>query len=147
MEALFDRPPFYVNHWSKICFILVCLQKDKIMRWRTELSSFDFDIVYRCGEKNIPADALSRFKCLSMSTGKLRDVHESLCHPGETRMAHFVKVRNFPFSDDQGSYDRTCLRARKGHPCSLKGANGQKNFVDKLPFQNHLAQHALKLLA
>ena len=45
------------------------------MRWRTELSSFDFDIVCRCGEKNIPADALSRVKYLSMSTGKLRDVH------------------------------------------------------------------------
>ena len=36
-----------------------------------------------------------------MSVDKLRDVHESLCHPGETRMAHFVKVRNLPFSIDQ----------------------------------------------
>ena len=71
------------------------------MRWRIELSTFDLDIVYRCGEENIPADALSRGKCLSMSIDKLRDVHESLCHPGETRMAHFVKVRNLPFSVDQ----------------------------------------------
>ena len=36
----------------------------------------------------------------------------------------------------------------KGHSRSLKGANEQKkNFVDKLPFSNRLAQHALKLLA
>ena len=57
--------------------------------------------LYRCGKENIPADALSSVKCLSMSIDKLRDVHESLCHPDETRMAHFVKVRNLPFSIDQ----------------------------------------------
>ena len=85
---------FNTKHHGKI-------KNDKIMRWRIELSTFDFDIVYRCGEENIPADALSRVKCLSMSIDKLRDVHESLCHPGETRMAHFVKVRNLPFSIDQ----------------------------------------------
>ena len=52
------------------------------MRWRTELSTFGFDIYYRCGEENITADALSRVKRLSMSLDKLRDVHESVCHPG-----------------------------------------------------------------
>ena len=71
------------------------------MRWRIELSTFRFDIVYRSGQENIPTDAVSRIKCFSMSIDKLRDVHESLCHPGETRMAHFVKVRNLRFSIDQ----------------------------------------------
>ena len=33
------------------------LKNHKIMRWQIELSIFDFDIVYRCGEENIPADA------------------------------------------------------------------------------------------
>ena len=33
----------------------------------------------------------------------------------------------------------------KGHSRSLKGANEQANFVDKLPFPDRLAQHALKL--
>ena len=60
------------------------IKNDKIMRWRIELSTFDFDIVFRCGEENISADALSRVKCLSMNIDKLRNVHESLCHPCET---------------------------------------------------------------
>ena len=46
-----------------------------------------------------------------------------------------------------GRHDRTCQRARKDHPRSLKEANEQKNVVHKLPFLNRLAQHALKLLA
>ena len=36
-----------------------------------------------------------------MSIDKLSNAHESLCHPDETQMAHFVKVRNLPFSIDQ----------------------------------------------
>ena len=85
---------FNTKHHGKI-------KSDKIMRWRIELSTFHFDIVYRSGQENIPADALSRIKCFSMSIDTLRDVHESLCHPGETWMAHFVRVRNLPFSIDQ----------------------------------------------
>ena len=48
---------------------------------------------------------------------------------------------------NQGRHDRTCLRARKGHSRSLKSADEQKIFVDKLPFLSHLAQHTFKLLA
>ena len=29
------------------------IKNDKIMRWRIELSTFDFGIVYCCGEENI----------------------------------------------------------------------------------------------
>ena len=39
------------------------------------------------------------------------------------------------------------LRARNVHSRSLKSANEQKIFVDKLPFLSRLAQHTLKLLA
>ena len=46
-----------------------------------------------------------------------------------------------------GRHERTCYRARKGHSRSLKSANEQKIFVDKLPFPSCLAQHVLKLLA
>ena len=51
---------FNTKHSEKIKY-------DKIMRWRIELSTgtFDFDIIYYCGEENIPADTLSRIKCLN----------------------------------------------------------------------------------
>jgi len=93
------------------------IKNDKIMRWRIELSTYDFDILYRCGAENITADALSRIRCLSMSIDKLRDIHESLCHPGETRLAHFVKVRNLPFSLDQiRQVIRTCKACAECKP-------------------------------
>ena len=86
---------FNTKHSGKI-------KNDKIMRWRIELSTYDFDIIYRCGEENIPADALSRLNCVTMNLKKLQDLHSSLCHPGvTTRLAHFVKQRNLPFSLDQ----------------------------------------------
>ncbi|KAL1454481.1 hypothetical protein WDU94_010725 [Cyamophila willieti] len=44
---------FQQKHKSKI-------KNEKIVRWRLELSCFNFDIVYRPGSENAPADALSR---------------------------------------------------------------------------------------
>jgi len=41
------------------------------MRWQI--------VIYR-----FPADTLSQIKCFSLSIDKIRDVHESLCHPGKT---------------------------------------------------------------
>ena len=32
------------------------------------------------------------------SESKLREIHNSLCHPGVTRMYHFIKTRNLPYS-------------------------------------------------
>ena len=71
------------------------------MHWKIELRTYDFDIIYRCGEENIPADALSRLNCVTMNLGKLQDLHNSLCHLGVIRFAHFVKQRNLAFSLDQ----------------------------------------------
>ena len=85
---------FNTKHSGKI-------KHDKIMRWRIELSNYDFDIIYRCGEENITADTLSPLNCVTMNLKKLQDMHNSLCHPGVTRWAHFVKQRNLPFSLDQ----------------------------------------------
>ena len=36
-----------------------------------------------------------------MNLKKLQDLHNFLCHPGVTRLVHFVKQRNLPFSLDQ----------------------------------------------
>ena len=85
---------FNTKHSGKI-------KKDKIMRWRIELSTYDFAIIYRCGEENIPGDTLSRLNCETMNLKKQQNLHNSLCRPGVTRLAHFVKQRNLPFSLDQ----------------------------------------------
>ena len=69
------------------------IKNEKIMRWRTELSCYSFDIVYRPGSENISADTLSRAYCATtyLPHSDLNQLHNSLCHPGVTRMYHFVK--------------------------------------------------------
>ena len=65
-----------------------------------ELSCFDFDIVYRPGRDNVAPDALSRSSCSSVysDSRSLFELHDSLCHPGVTRMYNFVKSKKLPYS-------------------------------------------------
>lgn len=35
---------------------------DKIVRWKLQLSEFDYEIVYKPGKQNVVADALSRIQ-------------------------------------------------------------------------------------
>lgn len=81
---------FHRKHSSKI-------KNEKIQRWKLELSCFSYDIIYRPGRSNEAADAFSRI-CGTTSSNKLFDLHQSLCHPGITRMYHLVRHRNLPFS-------------------------------------------------
>ncbi len=75
------------------------------------------DIVYRAGEENIPADALSRMKIMSLTIDKLYELHKSLCHPGVARMAHFVKSRNLPFSvEDVKRMTQACKECQECKP-------------------------------
>jgi transposase InsO family protein len=93
------------------------IKNDKVMRWRIELSMYDFDIVYRAGEENIPADALSRMKIMSLTIDKLYELHKSLCHPGVARMVHFVKSRNLPFSvEDVKRMTQACKECQECKP-------------------------------
>lgn len=76
------------------------IKNDKIERWRLELSCYSFDILYREGKQNIPADTLSRL-CSIWNNPKskvLLRIHESLCHPGITRMYHYVKSKHLDFT-------------------------------------------------
>ena len=82
------------KHKSKI-------KNDKISRWRVELSQYKFDIAYCLGKDNIAADALSRLAATTNSLKELHDIHEKLCHPGVTRLIHFVRSKNLPFSQAQ----------------------------------------------
>ena len=80
-----------LKHRSKI-------KNEKVERWRIELSIFNFDIVYRPGKDNTAADMFSRAVCSSLKSTDLHDLHTALCHPGVTRMIHFVRSRNLPHS-------------------------------------------------
>ena len=77
------------------------IKNNKIQRWRMELGCYEYDIMYRPGRNNISADALSRAYCGAISKASLSDIHVSLCHPGITRLTHFVKIRNLPYSIEE----------------------------------------------
>ncbi|KRZ44323.1 Retrovirus-related Pol polyprotein from transposon 17.6 [Trichinella pseudospiralis] len=77
------------------------IKNDKIMRWKIELSCYDFDIIHRPGKDNVTPDALSRTFCSMASHDHcrhLQQLHDKLCHPGITRLYHFVRSKNLPYS-------------------------------------------------
>lgn len=73
------------------------IKNEKIERWRLELSCFKYDIIYRPGKENKVADALTRV-CAHMDLNNLKTIHENLCHPGITRMNHWTRSKNLPYS-------------------------------------------------
>ena len=87
------------------------IKNDKIQGWRLELGAFSYSIRYRPGKKNAAPDALTRAFCASTNTSpSLMDIHTGLCHPGVTRMLHFVRSKNLPFSTDD--VKKTCASCR-----------------------------------
>ena len=101
------------------------IKNDKIQRWRMELSCYSYDIEHKPGVENIPADTFSRNICAGISnTHQLYTLHESLCHPGVTRMFHFVKVRNLPYSmDEVRQVTRDCQICAQNKPKFQKSSN------------------------
>ena len=75
-------------------------KNDKLQRWKIELSAYQFEIQYRPGRLNASADALSRPHAAAISPTllSLQNLHAELCHPGVTRLLHYVKAKNLPFS-------------------------------------------------
>ena len=78
------------------------IKNNKIQGWRLELASYGYTIQYRPGRENVGPDTLTRAICASMtnSLSKLSDIHDRLCHPGVTRLLHFVRTKNLPYSTD-----------------------------------------------
>ena len=70
-------------------------------RHKGKIKCFCFDIVYRPGRDNVPADTLSRATCAMAPAESLFKLHEALCHPGVTRLNHFVRTKNLPYSLDE----------------------------------------------
>ena len=124
---------FSSDHSSRI-------KNAKIARWRVELSQFDYNIIYRAGKNNVAADMFTRVYCSSLSSQTLVDLHTSLCHPGVTRLLHFVRSRNLPFSVDDGRrITQACesipSTTRRGHLFSLEKIRKDKAtkvFIDKV---------------
>lgn len=118
---------FNLNHSSKI-------KNDKIMRWRLELSCYSFDIVYRPGRDNIVADTLSRI-CGASDTRHLFSLHQALCHPGITRMFHWVRSKNLPYSlDDVKKMTSACPTCAEIKPRFFKPQN-QHLIKATMPFE------------
>ncbi|KRY71587.1 Pro-Pol polyprotein [Trichinella pseudospiralis] len=77
------------------------IKNDKLMRWKVELFCYDFDIIHRPGKDNVTPDTLSRTFCSMASHDyrrHLQQLHDKLCHPGITRLYHFVRSKNLPYS-------------------------------------------------
>ena len=66
--------------------------------------------MYCLGAENVPPDTLSRTFCAPALSGMdLGELHNLLCHPGVTRMFHFVKSRNLPYSiEDMRQMTKAC---------------------------------------
>ena len=93
------------------------IKNEKILRWKVELMPYSFDVQHRPGKLNNAADALSRNLCASTSSNKLCELHKSLCHPGITRLLHFVRARNLPYSvDDVRRAVSSCQTCNKCKP-------------------------------
>ena len=73
------------------------IKNSKIQSWRMGLAEFNYTIQYREGKNNIVPDSFTRAYCAAAATN-LEDIHAQLCHLGATRLLHFVKAVNLPFS-------------------------------------------------
>ena len=76
------------------------IKNNKIQSWRLELASFSYTVKYRPGKDNVAPGSFARAFIASMSTSRLSEIHNELGHPGVTRMLHFVRTKNMPFSTE-----------------------------------------------
>ena len=95
------------------------IKNNKIMCWRLELASYSYSIKYRPGPSNVGPDTLTRAFCASVSKAesKLDILHKELCCPGVTRLWHYVRQKNLPYSlEDVKSCCRNCVTCAEVKP-------------------------------
>lgn len=110
---------FDIKHRGKI-------KNEKIERWRLELMPFSYNVIHRPGTFNAAADALSREYCAASPQVDLQRLHISLCHPGVSRLAHFVRTRNLPYSMDEiRQIVSSCSTCRRLKPRFLRPNNAR----------------------
>ena len=86
------------------------IKNNKIQSWRLELASFRYTVKYRPGKNNVTPDSFTRAFIASMSTSSISEINNGLGHPGVTRMLHFVRSKNIPFSTED--VKKTCSTCR-----------------------------------
>ena len=86
------------------------IKNNKIQSWRLELASFSYTVKYRPGKDNVAPDSFTRAFVAPMSTSRLSEIHNGLGHPVVTRMLHFVRSKNMPFSTE--CVKKTCSTCR-----------------------------------
>ena len=73
------------------------IKNSKIQSWQMQLAEFSYTIQYREGKSNTVPDSFICAYCATAAIN-LEDIHAQFCHPGVTRLLHFVKTKNLPFS-------------------------------------------------
>ena len=113
METLSFSPSFYINHRLKISRFYVRHRKrtkvknNKLQCWRLELAPLSYTIQYRPGRNNVGPDALTCALCAASTSFNLKKIHDSWCHPRISRLSHFVRSKNLPFSVE--NVKKVCL--------------------------------------
>ena len=75
------------------------IKNDKLIRWRLELSEYQYEITYRSGKHNVRADAMSRL--CAVGTSHVEVLHESLAHPGINRFWDYIQRNRLAISLDE----------------------------------------------
>ena len=83
------------------------IKKNKIQSWRLKLASLAYNIDFQPGKENIAQAALTRAFCANFHNRNLRQLNENLCHPGISRLAHYIRAKNRPFSVED--VEKVCL--------------------------------------
>ena len=81
-------------------FRLGKIKNIKIQTWRAELGNFDYEIQHRPGKENYAPNALSRLSFVIGPKNELLEIHEQLGHPGISRLSHFIRTKNLPYSTE-----------------------------------------------
>ena len=76
------------------------IKNTKLQLWRAKLGNFDYQIEHRPGKLNVVADAQSQVPSIASFYLDLAKIHQQLGHPGVSRLSHFVRSKNLPFSTE-----------------------------------------------
>lgn len=104
---LHDQQFTLVTDHKPLTFIKSADKNSKVLRWRLELESFDYKVVYKEGKNNVVADALSRIPSDPLSkemeinaTSLDGNVSESTltAHSADTSDDHFIHFSERPLN-------------------------------------------------